>query len=214
MKKIITVLLFVVFVAGLSRADDTRYISAMKKNIEQIDSLKGMESMVVLKNSFLRIAKAEKEKWLPFYYVSYLNVLLSYADTVKTSKDAYLDEAQKYINVADSLQADESEIYVLKGMILQSRLQIDPMNRYMKYGAEMNSHLQKAMALEPANPRPDYLLGLNLLYTPEAFGGGAKVAKPMLEGALQKFENFIPKNELMPTWGKKQLENFMSNLPK
>lgn len=213
MKKLITILFFAVLFVVVSRADDTRYVGAMKKNISQLDSLKGLNSMMDLKNSFLRIAGAEKDKWLPYYYAAYLQIIISYVDTSKSDKDALLDESEKYITIADSLQPDESEIYVLKGMILQARLQVDPMNRFMKYGAQMNSLFQKAQSLDPTNPRPDYLLAMNLYYTPEAYGGGPKVAKPLLESALKKYDEFVPKNELMPVWGKPEVEKAYSKIP-
>lgn len=211
-KRIISVLLFVVLFVGLSHADDTRYTNAMKKNIEQIDSLNGLESIVGLTNSFLRIANAEKDKWLPYYYASYLCIITSYADTTKSNKDGHLDEAVKYITIADSLQPNESEIYVLKGMILQARLQVDPMNRYMKYGQEMSTAFQKAQGLDPTNPRPDYLMAMNLYYTPAQFGGGPQAAKPMFESALKKYNEFVPKDEIMPNWGKQQVENYLNQI--
>ena len=211
-KKLFVIVLLVVFYTGSVKADDTRYTNAMEKNIAQIDSLKDMESIVALTNSFLRIASAEKDKWLPYYYASYLCVITSYSDTVKNNNDGYLDQADKYIALADSLQPDESEIYVLKGMIMQARLQVDPMNRYMKYGNAMNAAFKKASELDPTNPRPDYLLGMNLYYTPEAFGGGPKAAKPLFDSALKKFEEFVPKDELMPTWGKESLKSFAAQV--
>ena len=208
--KLFVIVLLVVFYTGSAKADDSRYVNAMKKNITQIDSLKDLESAVALTNSFLRIANAEKDKWLPYYYVSYLNVITSYIDTVKNNKDGYLDLADKYIALADSLQPDESEIYVVKGMIMQARLQIDPMSRYMKYANAMSAAFKKASELDPANPRPDYLSGMNVYYTPESFGGGPNAAKPLFDSALKKFKEFVPKDELMPTWGKESLESFVA----
>lgn len=213
MKKVTT--LFVIFLcfAVKSYADDTRYVNTMKNNISQIDSLKTLDSIIDLKNSFLRIANVEKNKWLPFYYVSYLYIITSFADTVKSKKDGYLDEALKFLAVADSLQPNESEIYVLKGLISQARLQIDPMNRFMKYGASMHASFQKAMELDPKNPRPEYLMGMTLFYTPEQFGGGPKLAKPMFENSLKKFNEYVPKEELMPSWGRKEVERFLKQIP-
>jgi hypothetical protein len=213
MKKLLTIILLVGCIANLTYADDTRYINAMKKNMYQMDSMKTLSDMVDLTNSFLRIGNAEKNKWLPYYYASYLYIISSFTDTMNTNKDGYLDQAEKIIALADSLQPNESEIYVLKGFLCQARLQIDPMNRYMKYGAEMNSSLQKAISLDQKNPRPEYLMGMSLYYTPEQFGGGVKRAKTVFESSLKKFNEFVPKDDLMPIWGKKQLENFMKQIP-
>ena len=178
----------------------------------QMDSMKFLDDMVEITNSFLRIAAAEKDKWLPYYYASYMFVISSFTDTVKNKKDGYLDEAVRILAIADSLQPNESENYVLKGLISQARLQVDPMGRYMKYGQEMNANFTKAIALDPTNPRPEYLMGMTQYYTPEQFGGGPKVAKQTFENSLKKFNEFVPKDELMPHWGKTQLENFLKQI--
>lgn len=212
MKNLIAALFFILCFTNFVQADDTKYIDAMKKNIEQMNSMKSVEDMVDLTNAFLRIGNAEKTKWLPFYYASYIYVITSFSDTVKSKKDSYLDEAAKVLAIADSLQPNESEIYVLKGLISQARLQVDPMNRYMKYGQEMNANFGKAIELDPKNPRPEYLMGMTLYYTPEQFGGGAKAAKPVFENSLKKFNEFIPKDDIMPAWGKTQLENFLKQI--
>lgn len=213
MKSVLTFLVVVLCFASISRADDEKYIAAMKKNMIQMDSMKTVDDMVDLTNTFIRIANAEKDKWLPYYYASQLCVLSSFTDSVNSKKDEYLDEADKFLAIADSLQPNESEIYVLKGFICQARLQVDPMSRYMKYGFQMNENFEKAIALDPANPRPEYLKGVTLFYTPEQFGGGAKAAKPVLETSLKKFNEFVPKNELMPHWGKQQVEDFLKQIP-
>lgn len=213
-KQTLTILLLVVFCACISYAQDDRYTNAMKSNIARIDSVNGLESIVDLTNSFTRIANAEKDKWLPYYYASFLSIMKSYSDTVQNNKDGHLDEAEKYFTIADSLQPNESENFVLKAWIMMSRLQVDPMNRYMKYGAEMNAALEKARVLNPQNPRPDYLQGMTLFYTPEAYGGGSKAAQSMLESALKKFDEYVPKDDLMPGWGRQQVEEHLNKIPK
>lgn len=213
MKSVLAFFVVVLCFVSISSAEDTKYVEAMKKNFAQMDSMRTVENMVDLTNAFLRIASAEKDKWLPYYYASQLFVLTSFTDTVNSKKDGYLDEAVKILAIADSLQPNESEIYVLKGLVCQARLQIDPMNRYMQYGFEMNDNFDKAIALDPTNPRPEYLRGVTLFYTPEQFGGGAKAAKPLLEASLKKFKEFVPKNDLMPHWGQRQLEAYLTQIP-
>ena len=97
-------------------------------------------------------------------------------------------------------------------MIAQARLQVDPMNRWMKYGPESTTNFQKALELDPTNPRPEYLMGVNLYYTPVNFGGGPKAAKPVLEKSLQKFEEFEKRDELMPNWGREHLEQILQEI--
>ncbi|MFH1195848.1 MAG: hypothetical protein V1720_09035 [bacterium] len=211
MKSILTFILCCAFFVGVN-AEDTKYEKAMKKNIAKMDSANTVEANIELSNSFERIALAEKDKWLPYYYASMTQVLASFMDSTMSQKDVYLDKALTLITVADSLQPDESEIYVIKGMIGMARMQIDPMNRYMKYGTEMNNNLQKALELNPANPRPENWMGVMKYYTPEQFGGGAKAAQPVLESSLKKYNEFVPADDLMPVWGKGTVETMLNEI--
>ena len=210
-KIILTIIICFFAVAGLI-ADDSKYEKAMKKNLSKIDSAMGVGSMLDIANGFERIAFADKDKWLPYYYTSFMLTLASYTDTTSGNKDGYLDKADTFINIADSLEENESEIYVLKGMIAQARLQVDPMNRWMKYGPIANNNFLKAMMLDTLNPRPEYLQGVSLYYTPEQFGGGSKTAKPLLEKSLEKYNQFVPDNDLMPNWGREMTEQMLGQI--
>jgi hypothetical protein len=159
--KIILTLIICFFTAIGMHVDDGKYEKAMKKNLSKIDSAMDVGSMLDIANGFERIAFAEKDKWLPYYYVSFMFTLASFTDTTVSKKDGYLDKADTFINIADSLEEDESEIYVLKGMIAQARLQFDPMNRWMKYGPIANNNFKKAMKIDTLNPRPEYLMGVS-----------------------------------------------------
>jgi len=210
MRKPLSILLSLLFLT-VAIADD-KYEKEIKKNLEKIDECKTPNDFIKLANSFERIAAAEKDKWLPYYYSAFVYVLASYVDSSNGRKDIYLDKSDKFISIADSLQPNNSEIFTLKGMIAQAHMQIDPMNRWQKYGAEANNNFTKAMQLDTLNPRPEYLIGVGLYYTPKQFGGGPKTAKPILERSLAKFEMFVPENEIMPKWGKEQVMDYLKQI--
>jgi hypothetical protein len=211
MKTALTIVICFLTFANV-HADGGKYEKAMKKNLSKIDAAQDVASMLDVANGFERIAFAEKDKWLPYYYASFMYVLSNYTDTTAAKADDYLDKADAFINIADSLEEDESEIYALKGMIAQARLQVDPMNRWMIYGQVSSRNFQKAMELDTLNPRPEYLMGVGLFYTPEQFGGGPVTAKPLLEKSLDKYNQFVPDNDLMPTWGRRKVEQLLEQI--
>ena len=208
LKSIGSLLLSLVFVTVIFPQD--KYETGMKNNLIKMDDCKTANDYLKIANSFERIATAEKDKWLPYYYGALNCVLACYTDSSKTTKDIYLDKADKFINAADSLEQNNSEISTLKGMIAQARMQVDPMSRWQKYGTEANKCFMLAMQQDTLNPRPEYLIGVGLYYTPEQFGGGANAAKTLLEKSLAKFEKFVPENDLMPHWGKQQVEEYLN----
>jgi len=193
-------------------AQEDKYTKAMSKSIMMMDSAKTYVDFVNLSNTFDRIAKAEKTKWIPYYYAANCQIIASLMDSVTSKKDSYLDKADAYIVVADSLQPNESEIYTLKGFSAQIRMIVNPMQRWQKYGQLSNSLFEKAKELNPDNPRPDYLIGQALLYTPEAFGGGKKNALPVLKQSQEKYRKFQPATSISPNWGENLLNDIIKNI--
>src|SRR4249919_2984112 len=114
------VIVFVIAVAASMtlRAQNEKYISAMKSNIMQLDSANDGVKLSELANNFERIADAEKSQWLPYYYAAYCKVMNSYMETDKSKDDALADKADQLIKKAEQLNGGEnSETCVIKSMI-------------------------------------------------------------------------------------------------
>ena len=209
--KLCLTLLFAFSVITGVYADD-KYEKAVKKNLEKMDTCRIPADYMGVANAFERIALAENDKWLPYYYASLNYVLAGFVDSSSSQKDLYLDKADGFINTADSLVPNNSEVLTLKGMIAQARMQVDPMSRWQKYGGEAQINFQKAMKADSLNPRPEYLIGVGVYYTPKQFGGGPDKAKPILENSLRKYEQFVPANDIMPKWGKEMVEQLLKQI--
>ena len=194
-----------------SFAQSEKYMAAMKNNIAAIDtSFKNPQNLLSLANNFERIATAEKNQWLPYYYAALCQVNYTYMEQDKSKVDAIADKATSLINKADSLQPENSEISCIKSMIASSHMMVNPMQRFMEYGQLSATELDNAMKQDPSNPRPYYLKGQGLKYTPEQFGGGCKTAAPLLQTAMNKFTAFKPASDLVPNWGMKRTEMLLN----
>lgn len=192
-------------------AQSEKYIAVMKSNIAAIDtSFKDPANLLNLANNFERIATAEKNQWLPYYYAALCQVNYTYREQDKSKVDAIADKATELIDKADALAPNNSEISCIKSMIASSHMMVNPMQRYQEYGPEASSYIDAAMQQNPANPRPEYLKGQGLKYTPEQFGGGCATAKPVLQSSLDKYNKFKPASELHPNWGKQRVELLLS----
>jgi len=199
---LITLIIF--FAITLSNAQDVKYVKAMEKNIAMIDSA-GKESspasMQNAYNGFERIANANPKEWLPLYYQSFCELMMGMRQTENMKKDEYYEKAEALINKADSIQPDNSEIYVMKSFVSSMQLSVDPQARGQKLGMKSGMLLNKAIQLDPENPRAYFLKGQGLIYTPAQWGGGKDKAIPVLETAVQKFAKFKPANTIVPHWG-------------
>ena len=144
-------------------------------------------------------------------HAAYCNILSTYTEKDKTKVDAVADKAEELITKAEAIAGKEnSETAVIKSMIASAHMMVDPQSRYMQYGPASGSNIEKGKALDPTNPRPVYLEAQAKFYTPEAFGGGKDVAKPLFEKAIAIFDAFKPAGELYPAWGKSMAQYFLS----
>lgn len=209
MKHLSTLLfaLFLLVTAAQAAPGNDKFVEAMKASMSLLDSAKSVEDLQNVANRFERIANAEPKEWLPLYYTAF-----SYANMVWLMKpgpetDEVLNKAQGFLDKAMEMKkADQSELWVLQGMIYSGRIGVDPQVRSMEFGPKSGMAVSKAKTINENNPRAWYMSAQNLLFTPKQFGGGKDKAIPMYETALQKFDSFTPESELHPTWGREACE--------
>jgi len=207
MKKCLLTAFTILLAAATVFSQSEKYTAAMKKNLSAIDSgFANPADLLKLANNFERIATTEKTQWLPYYYAAYCQVLNGLMEQDKGKADAIADKASVLIASADSLSPNNSEISCIKSMIASCHMLVDPMQRWQQYGAESTGNMEAAMKQDPSNPRPYFLKGQSLKYTPEQFGGGCATAKPELQTALDKYATFKAASDLNPSWGKQQVE--------
>ena len=200
-----TIILVLVSLFNVAFANEA-YHEAMRQSIEKLYQSATIADYIETANQFERITQLEKKEWLPLYYASYAYIMISFQETDNAKKDAYLDEAQKYLDQAMAIEPNESELHMLQGFLYPSRINIDPMTRGLQYMEKMNASLDKALQLNPNNPRVYFLQGTMTHHMPEAYGGGAAKALPFLKTADEKFRIFQPKTDLSPNWGKEANE--------
>ena len=198
-KLIVTLVLVSLFSFGFA---NEAYEKAMGLSIETLFQSKTISEYVEVANQFERISQIEKAEWLPLYYASFAYIMISFQEPDNAKKDTYLDQAQKYLDQAKAIAPNESELYMLQGFLYPSRINVDPMNRGMLYMGELNKSLDKALELNPDNPRVYYLRATMTFHMPEAYGGGAAKALPLFLTAEEKFKIFKPKTAISPNWGK------------
>jgi hypothetical protein len=209
MKKIIFSIAIIAAALGAT-AQSEKYQKAMAANLLKFDSVKGPADFQALSANFERIANAEKNQWLAYYYAAQTQILYGFMQKETAGNDVLADKAESLMNKADSLQKDNSEISCLRSMIGTLRMLVNPMQRYMQFSQQINGAMEAAKKQDPSNPRPYYLQGQNLKNTPEQFGGGCKTASLLLEKAMALYAAFKPASQLHPNWGKTQTEELLA----
>ncbi len=211
MKTYLLVLAFAL-ISLYTYGQEDQYTTSMLSAIEKMEQAEKTGGLMESAMRFERIASAEKSRWLPYYYSSYSLVVMSYDESDGGKKDLLLDRAQELLDRALELEPEESELHVLQAFIFPSRIMVDPMGRGMIYMEKMFGSFEQAKALNPKNPRSYFLEGVNKANLPPSMGGGADVARPILEEALVKFEAFENENPLWPHWGENATRSELEKL--
>ena len=190
-------------------AQDDKYTKAMKSGLEQFEKADSPDKMLAVAASFERIGDAEKTKWLPYYYAALCETFYGFMKNEAANNDNYAAKAEQLLAKAENLEKNNSEISCVKSLIASLRMIVNPAERWQQYGQVVTGQIETAKKQDPANPRPYYLEGQSLRYTPEQFGGGCATAKPKLEEAMKKYETFSPVSDLHPNWGKAQVQQML-----
>ena len=196
------------FFAGMVMSQ-SKYEAAMARGLEQFKSAKSAEDMTAASAFFERVAEAEKDKWLPYYYAAYTNYVTAWMNQ-KLDKDKVAGKSNDLITKAEALEPNNSELFCLRQMTATLQMLVDPMSRWQSYGTEASKAVEKAIKADPNNPRSYYLKGQNLMGTPEAYGGGKAVAKKLFEKSVELYKTFQPASSFHPNWGKEEAEKLLA----
>lgn len=189
-----------------------KYEASMEALIQKMDTAQSASVFNTVGNAFERIANAEINQWLPYYYASYCYTLSAFTARDAKTFDSIADKCDKLLDKADSLSKKNSEIMCLRAMTNSMRIMVDPQSRGMKYSMLSSQNLMEAKRLDPSNPRPYLLEAQSKLYTPEQWGGGKEVARKTLEEASKRLESFKPASKIDPSWGLKLKEMIETQL--
>ncbi len=204
MKKLSTILLISMLGMQLVSAQtNVKYVEAMQKGMALLEKSKTSIDFNEAANQFTRISSVEKTNWLPKYYSAYTTLLAGIFEEENEAKDLLFIKALALTEEADVLSPNNSEVHTLKGYVQFMTMTVDPTTRAATAIPLAMASLGKARKIDPTNPRPDFVQGQNTFYTPEYFGGGPTLAKPLLSSAAEKYEKqTVAADSFAPQWGK------------
>lgn len=150
---------------------------------------------------FERIAAAEKNSWLPNYYVAAVNTFAAFGTKDKDKMTAMLNKSQAAIDTEMAKNANNPEILVMQAMIHTAWISSDPMTNGMKLSGKVMELYAKASAIAPNNPRvafskADFAIG-GAAWT----GANVKELCKDVDHAVELFATFKPEMPFAPNWG-------------
>jgi hypothetical protein len=194
MKQLIVLLLVTI---SCSMYSQTAYEKGMQTAMGLWSEGKNNEAIAM----FERIAAAEKDNWLPNYYVAMVNTTTAFNTKDKTQVDAMLKKAQSALDTELKKQPNHPELLVMQAMIHTAWISFDPMTNGMKLSGTVMEIYGKVEAIAPENPR--VVLGKTEfeLGSAKFFGTDTKPLCAKAEKAIELFATFKPESAFYPNWG-------------
>lgn len=194
MKPLLYIVLLVTTWGGFSQS---KYESGMEKAFSLWEEAKLDEAA----NLFERIAMAEKDNWLPPYYAAQVKVIKAFNTKDETQLKGFLDSAVDFINDAKILSKDNVDLLILEAQYLTAWVAFDGQKYGMMYAGKVTELYNKALQMEPNNPRV-------ILHKAEWDMGSARFfGKPItpycneIKRAVSLFETFEPAGPFYPKYG-------------
>ena len=150
---------------------------------------------------FERIASAEKDNWLPNYYVALVNTTTAFATKDKDQVNALLTKAQSALEVELNKYPNNAELLVMQAMIHTAWIAFDPMTNGMKLSGKVMEIYAKAEQIEPSNPRVVFSKAEFEMGSARFFGTDTKPICAQIEKSIELFATFKPQTVFHPKWG-------------
>jgi tetratricopeptide (TPR) repeat protein len=192
-------------------ANDNKYMEQMSKHIQAVYAAQTPEQFQEAVNAFDRIAAAEKTKWEPYYYSAFGSVMMANNEKDAVKKDAYLDKALAAIESGKAINPSESELVALEGFVHMIRVTVDPATRGQQYSGMAFQTYNKALGMNPENPRTLGFLAQMQMGLAKFMGSPTTDACNTAKDALGKFTTYKSENPLAPQWGKVMTESLLQN---
>lgn len=194
MKKLL--LVFAILVTGFTQAQ-SQYEKGMAQAFALWKDGKPAEASAM----FERIASAEKNNWLPNYYVAFVNTITSFETKDKEKVNALLNKAQSAIDTEMAKDPNNAELLVLQALTYTAWIAFDPMTNGMKLSSKVMELYGKAGAIAPENPRVVYGKAEFEIGGAKFFGTDIKPMCAQIDKSIDLFAKFKPETPFHPNWG-------------
>jgi len=200
------IILTLMLMASVGMAQDA-YAKGMAKAFELWEE----DKIVEASNLFERIALAEQDNWLPYYYVAQVNSFASFGVKDATVLENQLGKAKEFLDIAKRLSPDNPELLVQEALINTAWIAFDGAAYGMTLSSKNTQLYRKALELAPENPRVVLSKAEWDMGSASYFGKDLKPYCTDVERALKLFANFKSDIPFYPRWGKERAEEILAN---
>ena len=160
---------------------------------------------------FERIASAEKNSWLPNYYVALVNSTEAFQTKDKEKIDALLTKAQTALDIELAKSPNNAELLVMQAMIHTGWIAFDPMTYGMTLSGKVTELYTKAQIIAPENPRVVFCKTEFAIGGAQWTGADVKQLCKEVERSIDLFAKFKPETPFSPKWGLERAQEALKN---
>ncbi len=180
----------------------------IQKSIDLWQNKQLDEALTSLEN----LNSTSKDAWLKDYYIGLIHVNEAYQKAQnKKEMIVHLEAADKAILKIYTPETQQVEILILVGMLQTAYIVYNPMQNAMNLSGEINELYQKALTLEPNNPRAILQKAQFDMGTAKYFNRSTQPMCNDIKKSIQLFDTFEVASSIHPNWGKDQAETLLKN---
>ena len=194
MKKLLTLFVICCSTIGSSQG---KFEEGMNKAFSVWKEGKNDEASAI----FERIAAAEKDSWLPNYYVALVNTISAFQTKDQQRESALLEKAQNALDIELAKAPTNPELLVMQAMIHTAWIAFDPMTNGMKLSSKVMELYTKAQVIAPDNPRVVFGKAEFEIGGARYFGTDTKAMCAEIDRSIELFKKFKPESQFHPKWG-------------
>lgn len=150
---------------------------------------------------FERMAGAEKDSWLPNYYVALINTTAAFGAKDSNQMNLLLTKAQNSLDIEMAKNPNNPELLVMQAMVHTAWIAFDPMTNGQKLSGKVMELYGKAEAIAPENPRVVFGKAEFEINGASWTGVDTKPLCLQIEKAIGLFATFKPETPFSPKWG-------------
>ena len=155
----------------------------------------------IIKQQLESLTGRENYGYLAKYYLAYTNYRLIslFNDMGKEKKERLLNESISILESVVEQKPGFAEAWALLGNCYG--MKANGVFSAMKYGPKSEKAIDKALQLEPNNPRANMIYAVSLMYKPGMFGGSVDKAISRFRQAGELYNTWQPESKITPEWG-------------
>ncbi len=174
------------------------------KGMEKALSLWGEGKIVEASNLFERIAMAEEDNWIPYYYIAQVNTVASFGEKDEQKLTQQLERAKEFVDIAKRISPENPELIVQEAMINTAWMAYDGATYGPALAGKNTQLYAKALQMAPNNPRVVYSKANWDMGSARYFGKDTTPYCQDVERALELFATFENDTPFYPKWGEDQ----------